>query len=584
MKTRILYFIFFIFILLNSCKKDNSKLVNMSNKEFIKFIATTEDFTKGIARIDSILATNQSFDIHKTGLLYYTKASYLFEYSEYIKAIAFANKGLPLFEKENHKTNIAVSYNLLGKANMYLEKYAIAEEQLNKAYAIFKEKKDIRNQIPALQSLGYVQYQKNDLKKAILLLEETIELGTAIKDTVTLSKSYNNLGYINGLIDNTGESIKNYKKAIAINKQSKRLYSSPLTNLGDLYFSENKLEESVKLYEQALTFERKKNNLQKQKEIYSFLLDTIKKPEFIYLRSLYVHQKDSINNLIVQRKNEKKIKEVENQYKLVSKESELKRQKNSKKYILIGFLIILIPIIGLLYMYYQKIQSQSELNKVQEEVKQKEIETLLKDQELNLIKASIKGQKDASKRIAQELHDSIGGNLASIKLQLSNAEIDEKNHNTLSNQIDDTYNQVRNLSHNLIPKKFNENVFSSLVETYLKNIQKGSDVAITFNIHPKKDVNAIDDRFKVTLYKIIQELLTNTLKHANASQIDIHINKYDDYLKLLFEDNGIGFNPKKKKDGIGFSNIKNRLEKVSGTIHIDTFIGRGTIIDIDIPT
>ncbi len=555
----------------------------MSNKEFIKYISNEDDFTRGIQLIDSILNTNQNFNQHKKGLLFYHKGVYLFEANKYVKAIAYGKKGLYYFEKENHKINIAVSNNLLGKANMYLEKYTLAKEQLNKALTIFKMKGDVRNQIPALQSLAYIQIQNNDFTKAIKLLEKTITLANKIKDSTILPGSYNNIGFLNSMNNNNVEAIKSFKKSIYINDKIKKLNSSSLINLGDLYFAENNLNKSVKLYEKALVFERKKNNLNKQKEIYDFLLDSIKDVKFDYLKAKYAFQRDSINNLIAQRTNEEKIKEVENQYKLVTKEGELKHQKALKKSFLIGFLIVLIPIIGLLYMYYQKIQSQSELHRLQEEMNLKEKETLLKDQELNLIKASIKGQEKARERIAQELHDSIGGNLAGIKLQLAKTSKNDEKYKIIAKQIDDTYEQVRNLSHNLIPQKFEENTFTLLMEEYINTIQKGSSIKIIFSPHPKKEINKIDKNLQVTLFGIIQELITNTLKHAAATQIDIHLSCFKKTIKLLFEDNGIGFNPKNSKNGIGFTNINNRLDKISGTLRIDSFKGRGTIIDIDIP-
>ena len=81
-------------------------------------------------------------------------------------------------------------------------------------------------------------------------------------------------------------------------------------------------------------------------------------------------------------------------------------------------------------MYYQKLQTQSKLNKTLEEVNQQKITTLLKDQELKLVKASLEGQNNERKRIARELHDSIGGNLATIKLQLSNKSFIKKRINS----------------------------------------------------------------------------------------------------------------------------------------------------------
>lgn len=81
----------------------------------------------------------------------------------------------------------------------------------------------------------------------------------------------------------------------------------------------------------------------------------------------------------------------------------------------------------------------------------------------------------------------------------------------------------------------------------------------------------------------MQELITNTIKHAKASEVEIQLNLLDGSINVLFEDNGIGFNSKKVPEGIGFTNIKSRLQKIDGVIQIDSRYKRGTIIDIEIP-
>jgi len=265
------------------------------------------------------------------------------------------------------------------------------------------------------------------------------------------------------------------------------------------------------------------------------------------------------------------------------KAAELERQKTIKNAFLIGFLIILIPILGLLYVYYQKIQAQSELSKKQEEINEQKVTALKQEQELNLIKAAIEGQDEERKRIAQELHDSIGGNLAGIKLQMASLDGDSKKFNAISGQLDETYQLVRDISHTLIPKKFKQNDFTELISDYAKSISGAGELAVDFHPHPIQKINAIDEKIQMELFKIIQELMTNTLKHAGARKVDIHLSLIDKELSLLFEDNGSGFNISEISDGIGFENIKNRVGELVGRFHIDSASDRGTIISIEIP-
>ncbi|WP_281989491.1 ATP-binding protein [Aquimarina aggregata] len=265
------------------------------------------------------------------------------------------------------------------------------------------------------------------------------------------------------------------------------------------------------------------------------------------------------------------------------KENEITRERAVKKTILIAFIIILIPIIVLLYVYFQKLRAQHKLRDKQEEINQQKVTSLIKNQELKLIKASIAGEHKERERIAQELHDSIGGNLSSIKLQLANFNEGTFNYDKIVNQIDETYELARDMSHNLIPKKFAQNPFTNLIEEYVENLNSTRNHHIICDLYPVEELNMINENLQVEVFKIIQELLTNTIKHANADKITIQLNLFEDTIKLLFEDDGVGFVVSKNRLGIGLTNIKNRLKKLTGVMHIDSTPKRGTIVNIDIP-
>ena len=106
---------------------------------------------------------------------------------------------------------------------------------------------------------------------------------------------------------------------------------------------------------------------------------------------------------------------------------------------------------------------------------------------------------------------------------------------------------------------------------------------ITLQIHPVEEVDQVNENLKVELYKIIQELLTNALKHAKATQIDIQLSVFNNTIQLLFEDDGVGFDQEKVKYGLGFQNLKDRLKTIKGNILINSFPKRGTVIDINVP-
>ena len=262
------------------------------------------------------------------------------------------------------------------------------------------------------------------------------------------------------------------------------------------------------------------------------------------------------------------------------KQNEIERQKTIKKAFLYGFLVILIPIIGLLYVYYQKLQTQSQLNLQQKELNTRSIAALLKEQELKLAMTSLEAQQEERLRIAQQLHDGIGGNLAGIKLQLSNMQDKSSVQQGIMKQVNETYELVRDISHVLIPKKITQNAFSILVKEHMHQIEQHSNLSISFYAHPEEKIDGLPEPLKVELFQIIQELTTNTLKHANASSIELHISFFKEQLQVLFEDDGEGFDSAKVASGIGLDNIENRVRQLHGQLTIDSTVGRGTAITI----
>ncbi|NRD22762.1 histidine kinase [Winogradskyella litoriviva] len=310
-------------------------------------------------------------------------------------------------------------------------------------------------------------------------------------------------------------------------------------------------------------------------------------------------QYQRVNREIADKQNQRLVKDLELKYETLKKEkeidklqedqiiqeAEIERQKTIKHAFLIGFLVVLIPIILLLIVYYQKLQTQSLLNKQQEAINQQEVKTLLQSQELELAKNAIAVQSKERDRIARELHDSIGGNLAGIKLKMNSLGDHQPEFRQILNQLDTTYNQVREISHSLIPKEFKASAFTDLVNNYIQNIKEDVSVNLHFDAFPKDAINTIESPVQVALFNIIKELVTNALKHANAEEVSIQLTSLieERSIELIYEDDGIGFDLNDKVKGIGINNIETRVGDYNGIISIDTAKNRGTVISISLP-
>ncbi len=507
--------------------------------------------------------------------------------------------------------NIGDIYNLM-------EDYENSIRYFEKALDFCIEYKDKKGIASVYLNLGAIYEKQNKLDKALDFYQKTIE----ISDTNGFNQSGELARASVGSIFMAQENYADAEIIISSGLELALKYGW-LDRQLKIYEDLKQIALATKNYKKAFEFSTKHfsvkdsiNRLQKDKEINTLEVKykTLQKEKEIKLlqvensnRSLELkNQKEAFKNLTLQqeitrKENENKLLSFQNttdktlkdniilkknqelkNAQLIIQQAETERQKSFKYIILIAFFILLIPVVGLLITYYQKVKAQSELTKKQEEINEEKISSLLKDQELKVIKASMEGQDNERKRIAQELHDSIGGNLAAIKLQLNAAKKNEAVLKGINAQIDDTYELVRDLSHNLIPKKFSKNNFCDVLEEYLNNIGGTSKLNTIFSAYPRKVIDLLDETLQIETFKIIQELVTNSIKHAKASTIELQLNLVANELNILFEDDGVGFEVNKRNEGIGFRNIRSRLHKISGTIDIDSRVKRGTIINIEI--
>ncbi|MFD0796126.1 ATP-binding protein [Maribacter chungangensis] len=486
----------------------------------------------------------------------------------------------------------------LGLGKVYLQKH-----RYGKAEAMFQEvaliADDASLKAKAKLFLGRSFFQQGDLVAAARYYDEAqgsldeksgtklkLEVRLAMAELALKQKNYTISLPLYEEIIRTGLE-ENYFDVYTVAVQG---YGTAQRELGNFEVAEMTLSTA---YANAMQW----NRLDLQKKIVNSLRLTYSaKGDFENAYNLMT-QFTAISNEIIAQQNSKAIQELEIKYQTLQKENEIyelkeeqaekqneiERQKTIKKAVLIGFLALLIPIIALLYVYYQKLQAQSALNKQQEELNAQRISGLLNEQELKLARTSLEAQQEERARIAQQLHDSIGGNLAGIKLQMANMEDKNKLQKGIMNQINETYELVREISHDLTPKKFNESAFTLLIAEYVEKIKNSSKMEVTFQAHPKERINNLGEPLKVVLYQVVQELFTNTIKHANAKQVELHLTVHKNVFQLLFEDDGAGFEVKNTPNGIGLYNIKNRIEQWNGSLLVDSALGRGTVVTIEIP-
>jgi len=218
----------------------------------------------------------------------------------------------------------------------------------------------------------------------------------------------------------------------------------------------------------------------------------------------------------------------------------------------------------------------------------KNLEKMLVREKINhqkqITMASIRMQEKEREVIGRELHDNVNQILSTARLflELAGGKVDDQFHLQKSKEhIQVAIQEIRKLSKELVPPSMNDlglkHAISELSETItlLQNVE--GTVRLEF------DENQLNDIIKLTVYRILQEQVTNIIKYSNASKVCISVVEDDNYLVVVVSDNGVGFQVNERKNGIGLKNINSRVQAVDGIVNITTEPGKGCELVVRIP-
>ncbi|MGV8994688.1 MAG: histidine kinase [Flavobacterium sp.] len=254
---------------------------------------------------------------------------------------------------------------------------------------------------------------------------------------------------------------------------------------------------------------------------------------------------------------------IANENKLLKQELNLAKSQKEKQ---VFYLVIsaLIAISVILFFYFKQ----------RHKLKNKEIKNLKQDREISNLEALIDGEEKERKRVAQELHDGLNGDLSAIKYRLSSLEdapMNAENRENLSqtiSMIDSACSQVRSISHNLIPTSILD---FGLVETLNEYCEKiNFSLPLNIELQHFGNSNVLDKKTETVIYRIIQELINNITKHSKATTALVQLNFHDSELFITVEDNGIGFKVHEEKTGLGLKNIYSRVDFLNANLEIDS--------------
>ena len=552
---------------------------------------------------DSSLALNlQSVELSRqikdsqylTKTLFNTGTSYRLK-EEYGNAVRYYEEGKKLFEKFGNKAMEAQANDIL--QNMYtgMKQYRKAVSYGKKAIVGLKDINNPGMLGMAYNNLGlnYVYLQQFDSANASF--KEALRIAKKIGDQNMEATQYLNMGDVL-LQQSEFNAIKPYMdKALAISKKLK-LYESETIALKGLsfYFQYNKNYPLAQDYaDSALSLANRFDFRNERQKLFTHLSNLAYSMQDMELGEYYAKQnsllEDSILNETIQKgtlelekKYESKKKETHiNQLEAVKKVQQLSiKQKNSLNYILIGAAATLLAITLLSYRNYKQKQK----------LQQQRINELETEKQLTATSAVLKGEEQERTRLAKDLHDGLGGMLSGIKYSLNtmkgnlimtpdNVQAFERSMDMLDSSI----KEMRRVAHNMMPEALVKFGLDTALEDFCNDINQSGAVQVDYQSIGMANV-IVDQTTAITIYRIVQELLNNTLKHAAAKTAIVQLTKSDGHLSVTVEDDGKGFDTSilDQSKGIGWINIQNRVEFLQGKLDVQSEIEKGTSVHIEI--
>jgi signal transduction histidine kinase len=490
---------------------------------------------------------------------------------------------LNIFQKKKDSFAMASTLNSIG--NIYGEMKSPDEgiKNFDLALKIFKAKNSKRDVANAYENIGKMYLQKNDSEAAISSLTKALTISRAINEDYQIAKALNSLG--------TAYQYSNPDKALGYLLESKFLFENKnferelilvYNNIASCYNTKIQHNRALEYFNRSLQLAQKLQEKPYVKDAYKGLSETHRKLgnmlDAFNFQTNYIQLKDSLLNSenlktvnILQKQFETKKKNAEiNEQKLRLKEQEnLLQEKQIQTNYAIGIsgLFLILSIAS--WLVYKQRQKR----------KDQELLVVKNEAQINALESLIEGEEKERFRIAKELHDGVNGDLSAIKHKLNTLlKLNNKTIEETVLMIDKSCEQVRTISHNLVPPALENFDLQTAASDYCTNMNNIHTPTISFNYIGEMVI--LPKIVEVNVFRIIQELVTNSIKHAEASEINVQLSCRENALQLAVDDDGNGFdNTQPKSEGVGISNIKNRVSFLNGEIDFSS-TSKGTSVNI----
>ncbi|WP_252586762.1 tetratricopeptide repeat protein [Solitalea agri] len=561
--------------------------------------------------------------LHNSGIVYYGMA-------EYEKARSFFKNAIDQYKIIKHGKGMSSCFSNIGNTYQLQDKLDSSLVYYQKAIEISQQYGLTESAGRGYSNMGMVFRKLNQTNKAYDYYTKAFEFAQKSKDSLTMAIALINQGTI---LDDLGKKEEFYQKqvqALKIGELSNNDYVMKLAclNIGEYFAIKKDYPSAIAYGQKSLAYSLKLDIPYETERIkpviarYYFLSGNYKKAEAILLESIQASKKleasditldtysilqelyetkgdfkqaykyqtlhKHLSDTIFNETQVKTIHELEVKYQTSQKDKQLAtnklqitekdlqiQRKNSWIIITVSVIGLLLTIVLITYLTYQNRQKLH---------KQKLI-ALEKEKEVQLLEAMINGEEKERTRIAKDLHDGVGGMLSAAKMHFSAIKSNIQHSTNIEgfdlalSLLDESASEVRKTAHNLMPELLTTNGLKDALALFCKRI---SNPLTSVQFIAIGDIPRFKQSFELSVYRIVQELMNNVIKHSQAKDAIVQMSCHDELLLITVEDDGKGFNQNSEgKNGIGLSSLHSRVESFNGSMKIDSEERRGTTIYLE---
>ncbi|MBN8681967.1 MAG: sensor histidine kinase [Chitinophagales bacterium] len=567
---------------------------------------------------------------------------FLFYKASALDMLGRGKESLPLFEEgievvrklgdregeANYHINAGVAYYSLGQHERALQHYL-------SAYALFQNLNLPEKSAKLLNNIGLTYRAQGKPERAEEIYRESLRLKTDLKDTLGIAASYINLaGLLLSAPDRTQETETYARNALEIFEKYGKTADAAACYalLADIYlktgdvsraqsaalkakaqydtdpdpeYSANvyevlgKIALGNKAYTQAEQYFQEGTRLSRQFGQQQHLLTLLQqlaetqhqmgKSSAAYLS---LREAGQIRDALSAQNQLAQMEEMQARFDVAQKDNALQLQQlrlaqrtAERNWFILGAAMLALLALSVFFVLRQRIRHNQKLAAQESALQQQQLLQAQQAGQLAALQAMLEGQEQERSRIAADLHDGLGGLLTSVKSHFNSLAIPDStpNYGKTNQLLDEACGEVRRIAHNMMPRALSVAGLPGALDDLARNLQR-QGINTTLEM-PGLGEESLDPARALMLYRIIQELCSNLLKHARAQNLLLQLILHENRLHVIVEDDGQGFDLEQamQQKGMGLASIQSRVQFLQGNIHWDTRPGQGCSVSIELP-